>query len=142
MNATTEPHPHAMPAVLFRERVCDDDGQPLDDVPENWAMADDGREPVLQELGRGHLLIVSVNDSDFFFEEVDSSIDGDAEIVRAVFTSESPCPMHRMGDILAVTLDDGSAISYEVLLTHGDMPHRLVEPGEVCLVLRAELSVV
>lgn len=132
---------NAMPAILFRERVCDDAGKPLTDIPENWDLSD-SREPELLELGRGQLLILET-DVLAFLDDVmlHHAAEGD-QTIRAIFTPEPQCPEFRMGDILIAVAPDLGSISYEVLLTHGELPDRLPNPGEMCLVLRAELSLV
>lgn len=133
--------PHSLPAVLFRERVLDDAGTPLADIPENWELADT-REPELLELGRGQLLILSANDAEFARETMLHTGNDDDIVIRATFTPDPSCPVYRMGDILTVTLPEVLAVSYEVLLTHEDMPERLVQPGEMCLSLRPDLCLV
>jgi hypothetical protein len=129
----------AMPAILFRERVLDDEGKPLADIPENWDLAD-SREPELLELGRGQLLITVADDSEFVNNTMVPGSEGQP-VIRAVFTPAPTCQEFRMGDILTVMLPLGS-ISYQVLVTHGELPEQLPVPGEMCLVLRAELSLI
>jgi hypothetical protein len=145
--------PHSLPAILFRERVMGDDGKPLADIPENWELADT-REPELIELGRGQLLILSANDAEFAHETMLHTGNDDDIFIRAIFTPESSCPVYRMGDIVTVVQPDvGAAISYEVRLTHedfpaevllsqDDFPPKLVQPGEMCLFFRPDLSLV
>jgi hypothetical protein len=128
----------ALPALHFRERVLDDNGEPLDgELPENWELAD-SRLPDLLRIGQGQLLITSADDLAFVRETLLPGWErGDDVVIRATYTQAAQI---RMGDFLVALIDGALAVTYEVLVTGEDIPHLLNEPGEMCLALRADLS--
>lgn len=132
---------HSLPAVLFRERVLDDAGKPLADIPENWELADT-REPELLEFGRGQLLILATDVMDFLDSVMLHPVEDGEQTIRAIFTPGPSCPAYRMGDLLTVAVPDAGAITYEILVTSGELPEQLPQPGEMCLVLRADLCLI
>lgn len=129
-------------AMLFRERVVDDHGGPVDgELPENWELAD-GLPSELLPLGQCHLQITVADD--FAFVKgllLDGWDTGDDVVIRAVL--EPPAgELPRMGDIVAVMVGDVFAFCYEVLVTHEDAPEHLTQDGEMCLSLRTDLGAV
>lgn len=132
---------HSLPAVLFRERVLDASGKPLADIPENWELADT-REPELLELGRGQLLILATDVMDFMDSVMLHPVEDGEQTIRAMFTPDAGCPEFRMGDLLTVAVPDAGAITYEILVTHGELPGQLQQPGEMCALLRPDLCLV
>lgn len=133
--------PHSLPSVLFRERVLDDAGKPLADIPDNWELADT-REPELLELGRGQLLILATDVMGFLDSVMLHPVEDGEQTIRAIFTPGPSCPAYRMGDLLTVAVPDAGAITYQILVTHGELPEQLPQPGEMCLVLRADLCLI
>jgi hypothetical protein len=136
--------PHSLRATLFRERVLDDAGKPIDDNvpdPDVWDLAD-SRDPELLELGRGQLLILEADILGFLDDVMLHPAEAGDQTIRGVFTPDAGCPEFRMGDMLTVAVSDVAAVTYEILVTHGELPERLPQSGEMCLVLRADLCVI
>ncbi|NMM13588.1 MAG: hypothetical protein HHJ17_08640 [Rhodoferax sp.] len=143
MNTEVTP-PHSLPAVLFRERVLDDAGKPIDDNvpdPDVWELADT-REPELLELGRGQLLILATDVMGFLDSVMLHPVEDGEQTIRAIFTPGPSCPAYRMGDLLTVAVPDAGAITYQILVTHGELPDQLPLPGEMCALLRLDLCLI
>jgi|GEM_PF-5482373 len=134
-------NPHSMPVMLFRERVLDDVGKPLADIPDNWELADT-REPELLELGRGQLLILATDVMGFLNSVMLHPVEDGKQTIRAIFTPGPSCPAYRMGDLLTVAVPDAGAITYQILVTHGELPDQLPLPGEMCALLRLDLCLI
>lgn len=129
-------------AMLFRERVVDDQGSPVDgEVPENWGLVD-GLPSELLPLGQCSLQITVADDFPFVKGLLlDGWETGDDVVIRAVL-EPPPGELPRMGDIVAVMVGDVFAFCYEILVTHGDVPEHLTQEGEMCLALRTDLGAV
>lgn len=146
--------PNSLQAILLREHVLDDSGKPMYEGdylrdPIMFELAN-SREPELLELGRGQLLILSPDDAEFARKAFLHSGNDDDLFIRAILTLDPSCPVYRMGDFVTVAPLDVGAITYQVLLTHedfpaevllseDDFPPKLMQPGEMCLLLRPDL---
>lgn len=151
MTTTIKPTAHALRATIYRERVIDADGRPVNDNtpdPGAWDKADALPSTVTPSVS-GWLEVQGTMEGDETGELLAGAIDDGetyaaGDLVRAVFWPDASVsaipgdPLLRMGDVLQVSVADDEPellLGYMVVARHNDVPMLLTKSGELVLAL-------